>query len=117
MEETYVKVPIYPDARWLNPKERGGIPANKIPQVFEFAGDTIHVTKMEVCERSVSRKAGGRGFRFVCRVCWQDGDEERNKLSVIWYDDFYDEWFVEVPLNWATSKGLEYQEFDYTAKR
>ena len=115
--EEYVKVLIYPEARWLSPKEKGGIPSNKIPQMFKFADDTIHVLRTLVCERSVSRKVGGRGFRFVCEVRWTDSNGGKIKESIIWYDDFFDEWFVEVPKRWATSRGMEYQMFEYTAMR
>ena len=115
--DEYVKVLIYPEARWLTPKEKGKIPSNKIPQMFKFADDTIHVLRTIVCERAVSRKVGGRGFRFVCQVNWDDNAKAKIKESIIWYDDFYDEWFVEIRKDWAVSKGMEYQEFDYTALR
>lgn len=117
MEEKYVKVLIYPQVRWLTPKEKNRIPTNKVPQVFSFDGETVHVMRMEVCERSVSRKVGGRGFRFVCRVRWASEDSPKTKPSIIWYDDFYDEWFVEVPENLAIRRGIEYQAFENTAER
>ena len=115
--DEYVKVLIYPEARWLTPKEKGQIPSNKIPQMFMFEDDTIHVLRTVVCERAVSRKVGGRGFRFVCQVNWDDNTKVKIKESIIWYDDFYDEWFVEVPKDWAVNKGMEYQDFEYTARR
>ncbi len=60
------------------------------------------------CERSVARKAGGRGFRYLCNVSWTHNDREYTQNSVIWFDDFLDEWFVEVlksraPVDWESA--------------
>lgn len=95
--EKYIKVPIYPLARYLLPQERQGCPSAKAPSVFEYDGATVTVDAVIQCEQGVSRKVGGRGYRFVCRVSWVPNGVLRSKESTVWYDDFYDEWFLEVP--------------------
>lgn len=95
--QKYEKVPIYPLAKYLSPAEHEGIPAPLKPVAFEFDGAMVTVDDVVVCERGVSLKVGGRGFLFNCRVSWTPGGVTRTKQSVLWYDDFYDEWFVEVP--------------------
>lgn len=96
MELQYEKIPIFPLTRYLEPEEQRGIPSRKIPYWFEFKGQKVSVDKIIVCERMVSRKVGGRGFRFTCRVSWTLNEQTRTKNSIVWYDDFLDEWFVEV---------------------
>ena len=49
------------------------------------------------CDRGVSRRVGGRGFRFSCRLSKPGDTMPRTRESAIWYDDFLQEWFVEVP--------------------
>ncbi len=93
----YVKVPIFPVTKYMNRRERKEIPAPMKPVSFAFGDDTVTVDEVLCCERAVSRKAGGRGFLFSCRVSWRKID--RQKLSNIWFDDFLQEWFVEVPEN------------------
>ncbi len=61
-----------------------------------------------LCERTVSRKVGGRGFRCTCYVSWMAGGKRHVQSSVVWYDDFLEEWFVEVlksraPVDWDTA--------------
>ena len=92
----YVKVPIFPVAKYLTAKERNQVPAPMKPMSFMFGDDEIHVDSVLDCDRGVSRKVGGRGFRFACRVSWRADDTERTKESILWYDDFLQEWFVEV---------------------
>ena len=93
----YVKVPIFPVARYLAAGERGGMPVPMKPLSFMFGGYEVHVDSVLGCVRGVSRRAGGRGFRYACKVSWCIDDVFRTKESVLWYDDFLQEWFVEVP--------------------
>lgn len=105
----YVKVPIYPITQYLTAEERKNSPAPMKPVSFWFGDDEIQVDKILCCERGVSRKVGGRGFRYVCRVSWCSDDDLRIKdSSIVWYDDFLQEWFVEVieskaPADWYTA--------------
>jgi len=93
----YVKVPIYPITKYMSKHERKQIPAPMKPISFTFGDDEVLVDKVVLCERAVSRKAGGRGFRYECRVSWGGDETGRTKVSTVWYDDFLEEWFVEVP--------------------
>ncbi len=95
--ESYVRVPIFPVIQFTTPKERGKTPVPMIPVSFKFAGREVHVDDVLDCARGVSRKAGGRGFRYVCKVSFWAGDKLHTQNSVAWYDDFLQEWFVEVP--------------------
>jgi hypothetical protein len=109
--EKYIRVPIFPVARYLPAKERAQIPAPMIPVSFMYGGDEVQVDAVRSCIRGVSRKAGGRGFRFACKVSWYNDDRWRFKDSVLWYDDFLQEWFVEVleskaPENWEPATQL-----------
>ena len=109
--EKLVKVPIFPITKFLTANERKQIPAPMEPVSFMYGEDEIHVGEVMGCERGVSRKVGGRGFRFECSVSWWCDDRERTQKSVLWYDDFLQEWFVEalesrVPLNWDTARSL-----------
>lgn len=117
--DEFVKVPIYPVARWLDPREkqRRALPVNKVPEDFTFMDSQIHVDDVVDCGQGVSRKVGGRGFRFTCKVSWGDVGYPKSKHSILWYDDFYDEWFVEVPKDWALRMGIEYQDYVCTAER
>jgi hypothetical protein len=90
-------VPIYPVAKYLAAEERGDMPAPMKPVSFAFSEHEIHVDSVRSCVRGVSRKAGGRGFRYACKVSWKTDERWRTKESVLWYDDFLQEWFVEVP--------------------
>ena len=109
--QNFVKVPIFPIAKYMSAEERNQIPAPMKPMSFQFGEDEIHVDAILSCDRGVSRKVGGRGFRFECTVSWWCDDMERTKASVLWYDDFLQEWFVEalasrVPLDWDTARSL-----------
>ena len=81
----------------MTAKERKQMPAPMKPLSFMFGGDEINVDDVVDCNRGVSRKVGGRGFRYVCKVSWCNNDVWRFKESTIWFDDFLEEWFVEVP--------------------
>ena len=96
--EKYVKVPIFPLTKYMTPKEkeRKKLPVPMIPVAFMFGDNKVRVSVL-YCDRAVSRKVGGRGFRYECRASWCSDDIERTKDSVLWYDDFLQEWFVEVP--------------------
>lgn len=119
MEDEYVKVAIYPVAHWIPPgeKHRRGLPINKLPDYFQFGDSNIHINKVVNCSQGVSRKVGGRGYRFICSVSWGEEDSPRTKASILWYDDFYDEWFVEVPESWALRRGMEYEKYSCTAEK
>lgn len=109
--EKYVKVPIFPVIRYMTKQERNKIPAPMKPVSFMFGEDEVLVDGVIFCERAVSRKVGGRGFRYECKVSWYNNDEWRNKISILWYDDFLLEWFVEakeskVPVDWDTASQL-----------
>jgi len=109
--DKYVKVPVFPIAKYLTAKERNHMPAPMKPVSFRFGADEIHVDAVLDCDRGVSRKVGGRGFRFVCKVRWESNDAEHMKESVLWYDDFLQEWFVEVlksraPADWDMAADL-----------
>ncbi len=115
--ESYVRVPIFPLIRYIAAKERGHAPAPMIPVSFEFADRKVQVDEVLGCERSVARKAGGRGFRYLCNVSWSSDNKERTQNSVIWFDDFLQEWFVEVlksraPVDWeAATQITELDDF------
>ena len=109
--EKFVKVPIFPVAKYMAPGERKKMPAPMKPVSFIFGGDEIYVDSVIHCERGVSRKVGGRGFRYACKVSWGDDDGRQTKESVLWYDDFLQEWFVEVkeskvPAGWDKATRL-----------
>lgn len=95
--EKYVKVPIFPLTKYMAAHERREIPAPMKPVSFLFGDDTVTVDEVLCCERATSRRVGGRGFRFVCRVSWKPKANALEKQSVVWFDDFLNEWFVEVP--------------------
>jgi len=97
----FVKVPIFPITKYMPEHERNQIPAPMKPVSFLFGDDEVFVDKVVSCERAVSRKVGGRGFRYECKVSWGDDAICRTKLSTVWYDDFLEEWFVEVPASRA----------------
>lgn len=106
--ENYVKVPIFPLAKYMTPGERREIPAPMRPVSFLFGSHTVTVDEVVDCNRGASLKVGGRGFRFVCRVSWTPKGKPRQKQSVVWFDDFLNEWFVEVPqhrvpVDWDTA--------------
>jgi hypothetical protein len=92
----YVKVPIFPLTKYMTADERKKMPAPMKPVSFMFGDDEVLVDRVLCCERGVSRKVGGRGYRFDCRVSWCIDQRWRTKQSVVWYDDFLQEWFVEV---------------------
>jgi len=94
--EKFVKVPIFPITKYMTAKERNQIPAPMKPVSFMFGPDEIHVDTVLDCDRGVSRKVGGRGFRFACRVSWWCDDAVHTQKSILWFDDFLQEWFVEV---------------------
>jgi hypothetical protein len=109
--EKFVKVPIFPITQYLTAKERENFPAPMKPVNFKFRDDEIHVEKVLRCDRGVSRKVGGRGFWFECRVSWCNNDVERTQNSILWFDDFLLEWFVEVkesraPVDWDKARQL-----------
>jgi len=95
--ERYVKIPIFPITKYMTAKERKQMPAPMKPVSFMFDLNEVVVDDVLDCNRGVSRKVGGRGFRYVCRVRWCCDDIWHSKNSVLWYDDFLCEWFVEVP--------------------
>ena len=95
--EKYVRVPIFPVTKYLTKGERLKIPAPMLPLSFEYCGDEIIVDRVVECDRGISLKVGGRGYWFECRVSWCVDDKWRTKNSKIWFDDFLQEWFVEVP--------------------
>ena len=97
--DKYEKIPVYPVAKFLTAgeREKKQTPAPMEPISFLFGDNEIMVDLVEKCDRGVSRKVGGRGYRFACRVSWGQNDQWRTKKSTIWYDDFLHEWFVEVP--------------------
>ncbi len=106
--DKYVKVPIFPVTKYMTAHERNEIPAPMKPVSFGFGNDAVTVDAVLDCDRGVSRKVGGRGFRFTCRVSWKSYGKLRSKVSVIWFDDFLQEWFVEVPeakvpVDWDTA--------------
>jgi hypothetical protein len=68
-----------------------------VPVSFVFGENEVYVGTVRSCVRGVSRKTGGRGFRYACEVSWRSGEKWRVQESVLWYDDFLQEWFVEVP--------------------
>ena len=94
--EKYVKVPIFPLTKYMTAKERNKLLAPMKPVSFMFGDDEIHVDTVLECDRGVSRKVGGMGFRFTCKVSWCNNDTLRTKQSILWYDNFLEEWFVEV---------------------
>ena len=93
----YVKVPIFPLTKYMTAKERKQMPAPMKPVSFMFGMNEVHVDDVVDCNRGVSRKVGGRGFRYVCKVSWCDDEVWRTKVSILWFDNFLEEWFVEVP--------------------
>ena len=93
----HVRVPIFPVTKYMTANERKQMPAPMKPVSFMFGDDEVHVDKVMLCGRAVSRKAGGRGFRYECKLSWGNDDSWRTKISTLWYDDFLQEWFVEVP--------------------
>ena len=95
--DRFVRVPIFPVTQYLAAGERGDMPVPMKPVSFMFGGYEVNVDSIRGCVRGVSRRAGGRGFRYACKVSWQSGGIFRTKESVLWYDDFLQEWFVEVP--------------------
>ena len=109
--EKYVKVPIFPITKYMTKLERNKMPAPMKPLSFMFGSNEVLVDGVVFCERAVSRKVGGRGFRYECKVSWGDDENWRNKISILWYDDFLKEWFVEVkesqvPVDWDTATQL-----------
>jgi hypothetical protein len=109
--QKFVKVPIFPIAKYLSAEERRQTPAPMKPVSFKFGHDQIYIDTVLCCDRGVSRKVGGRGFRFECRVRWCNDHRECTKDSILWYDDFLQEWFVEVivskiPAGWETPTTL-----------
>ena len=109
--QRYVKIPIFPLAKYMTAHERKNIPAPMKPISFYYGKDEIHVDEVLDCDRGVSRKVGGRGFFFRCQVSWYSDDILRRKESVLWYDDYLQEWFVEVLESraledWYEAKGL-----------
>ncbi len=68
--DMYVRVPIFPLTKYMTAKERGHTLAPMIPVSFAFADREVHVDEVLDCERGVARKAGGRGFRYLCNVSW-----------------------------------------------
>ena len=105
--EKYIKVPIFPLTKYLPSEERKKIPAPMTPVSFMYGWNEVLVDRVVECVRGVSRKAGGRGFRFVCKVSWNSGDAWHTKESIVWYDDFLQEWFVEVPQSRAPDNWQE----------
>ena len=108
MEEKFVKVPVFPLTKYMTTSERGQMPAPMKPVSFYFGQDYVQVDEVLDCERGVSRKVGGMGFRFVCSVSRFIDSRRISKQSVIWFDDFVQEWFVEVPesrvpVDWDTA--------------
>ena len=93
----YVKVPIFPVIKYLPLSERQDLAAPMIPVSFMFGENEVHVGTIRSCVRGISRKTGGRGFRYACEVSWCSDAKWRIQESVLWYDDFLQEWFVEVP--------------------
>lgn len=122
--EKYVKVPIFPLTKYMSAQERREIPAPMKPVSFKFGDETVSVDEVIVCDRGTSRRVGGRGFRFVCRVNWMPKGQPRQKQSTIWFDDFLNEWFVEVPesrvpVDWDTATQISdvsqyYDDGDYS---
>ena len=95
--EKYVKIPIFPVIKYMPHAERQDLAAPMIPVSFNFGETEIRVGVIRSCVRGVSRKTGGRGYRYACQVSWCIDDKWRVQESVLWYDDFLQEWFVEVP--------------------
>ena len=93
----YIKVPIFPVIKYMPHAERQDLAAPMVPVSFMFGESEIHVGTIRSCVRGVSRKTGGRGFRYACEVRWLCNEKWRFQESVLWYDDFLQEWFVEVP--------------------
>jgi len=107
----YVKVPIFPITKYMTAKERNQMPAPMKPVSFMFGMNEVLVDDVLDCNRGVSRKVGGRGFRYVCKVSWCCDEQWRSKESIVWYDDFLLEWFVEVleprvPNEWEVATTL-----------
>ena len=110
--EKFVKIPIFPLTKYMNAGERKQLPAPMKPISFYYGDDEVYVDTVLDCDRGVSRKVGGRGFYFRCKVSWYANGTHRTKESVLWYDDFLQEWFVEVPetktpANWYEAKRLK----------
>lgn len=106
--DEYVKVPIFPLTKYMTAQERREIPAPMKPVSFQFGDETVIVDEVIDCDRATSRRVGGRGFRFFCRVSWVPKGKPRVKESTIWFDDFLNEWFVavpksRVPVDWDTA--------------
>ena len=95
--DKFIKVPIFPVIKYLPLDKRQDLAAPMIPVSFKFGENEIHVGTIRSCVRGISRKTGGRGFRYACEVSWFSDNEWRIQESVLWYDDFLQEWFVEVP--------------------
>ena len=95
--EKYVKVPIYPVIKYMPEKERPDLAAPMIPMSFMYDNNAVTVGTIYSCVRGVSRKTGGRGFRYAVQVYWESDNDWRIQDSVLWFDDFLQEWFVEVP--------------------
>ena len=95
--DNFVKIPIFPTIKYMPLEERVDLAAPMVPVSFMFGENEIHVGVIRSCVRGVSRKTGGRGFRYACQVSWQSDGKWRLQESVLWYDDFLQEWFVEVP--------------------
>ncbi|MDL2293671.1 hypothetical protein LJC60_03470 [Ruminococcaceae bacterium OttesenSCG-928-D13] len=109
--EKYVKVPIFPLTKYMTSKERREIPAPMKPVSFQFGDDRVEVDRVVECSRGASRKVGGRGFRYICQVSWTSRRKHLTKFSTIWFDDFLNEWFVEVleskvPVDWDAATQL-----------
>ena len=95
--DNYVKIPIFPVIKYMPLSQRQDLAAPMIPVSFMFGETEIQVGVIRSCVRGISRNTGGRGYRYACQVCWCTDDEWREQESVLWYDDFLQEWFVEVP--------------------
>ena len=110
--DKYIKVPIFPVIKYMSAQERQQKPAPMMPISFMYGLDEIHIDSVLACERGVSRKVGGRGFRFTCRVSWRNDDGQHSQQSIVWYDDFLEEWFVEVPESRAPSNWVAATQLD-----
>ena len=95
--DKFIKVPIFPVIKYMPFNERQDLAAPMIPVSFMFGENEVHVGTIRACVRGVSRKTGGRGFRYACEVSWCSNNKWCIQESVLWYDDFLQEWFVEVP--------------------
>ena len=95
--EKFIKVPIFPIIKYMPFKDRQDFAAPMVPVSFMFGETEIHVGTIRACVRGLSRRTGGRGYRYACEVSWCSNDKWRIQESVLWYDDYLEGWFVEVP--------------------